>query len=433
MVALASALLFGLAPAIRTSRVDLASVMKGTSEVTRGHRARGRSLLVAGQVAVSVVLLVVATFTYRSFADQLRHGPGYRIDHLLMMSFDTTVVRYSPSESQRFYDRLLERARSLPGVRSAALTSAVPLQTVRLDVSAVVPEGHVLPPGAQNVSVMSARVGEHFFSTIRIPIVRGREFRVEDAADAPLVAVVNELFARHYWPEQDPLGKRLRLQNPGGADSLVEIVGVAQTSKYVLLAEPPTEYLYLPYRQDPTASLILLTETEGDPSRLAAPLRNVVRSLDANQPIYDVRTMEEFYQISTVGLMNTIIGMVAAMGTMGLALAIVGLYGLVAYAASRRTKEIGIRIALGANRTSVVWMVLRQGIALAALGLVVGLMMSVVAGELLAAAFVVGNNTRDFTALLLVAPVVLAVTALGAFLPARRAARIDPIGALRQE
>jgi len=432
-VALVSALLFGLAPALRTSRVDLVSVMKGTSEVTRGRCAKGRGLLVAGQVAVSVVLLVIATFAYRSFRQELSSGPGYRIDHLLMMSFDTSLVHYSTSESQQFYDRLLERARSVPGVRSAALTSAVPLQTVRLDVSTVVPEGYVLSRGVQNISVMSARVGEHFFSTIRIPIVRGRDFRVEDSSDAPLVAVVNELFARHYWPGQDPIGKRLRLQNPGRADSLVEIVGVAQTSKYVLLAEPPTEYMYLPYRQDPPASLILLTETEGDPSRLAAPLRNVVRSLDAKQPMYDVRTMQEFYQISTVGLMNIIIGMVAAMGTMGLALAIVGLYGLVAYAASRRTKEIGIRMALGANRASVMWMVLQQGIGLAALGLVIGLVMSVGAGELLAAAFVGGNATRDFTALLLVAPVVLAVTALGAFLPARRASRIDPIGALRQE
>jgi putative ABC transport system permease protein len=433
IVAVASSLLFGLAPAIQTSRVDLTSVMKGTEDVSGGRRAWGRSLLVTGQVAVSVVLLVIATFAHRGFRQELGSGPGYRIDHLLMMSFDTSLVRYTDGESRRFYDRLLDRARSMPGVRSATLASAVPMQTVRLGAATVVPEGYEFSPGKENISVMSARVGEGYFSTIRIPIVRGRDFQREDSPDAPLVAVVNELFAQHYWPGQDPIGKRLRLQNPGRADSSVEVVGVAKNSKYLLLAEPPTEYLYLPYRQDPVSDMILLTESEGDPSSLVTPLRNLVRALDANQPIFDVWTMEEFYQISTVGLMDTIIGMVAAMGMMGLALSIVGLYGLVAYAASRRTKEIGIRMALGADRAAVLRMVLRQGIVLAMVGLVAGLLASVGAGELLAAAFVGERGVRDFMSLLLVAPVVLAVTALAAYIPARRASRLDPMKALRYE
>jgi ABC-type antimicrobial peptide transport system permease subunit len=223
------------------------------------------------------------------------------------------------------------------------------------------------------------------------------------------------------------------LQNPGRADSWVEVVGVAKNSKYLLLAEPPTEYLYLPYRQDPPSNLILLTESEGDPSGLVAPLRNIVRALDANQPIFDVRTMAEFYQISTVGMMNIIIGIVVVMGIMGLGLSIVGLYGLVAYAASRRTKEIGIRMALGADRAAVLRMVLRKGVVLATVGLLVGLLASVGAGELLAAAFGGGDDTGDLTSLLLVAPVVLAVTALAAYIPARRASRLDPMTALRYE
>jgi predicted permease len=307
------------------------------------------------------------------------------------------------------------------------------MQTVRIGEATVVPEGYEFAPGVENISVMSARVGEGYFSTIRIPIVRGREFHRDDSPDAPLVTVVNELFAQHYWPGQDPIGKRLRLQNPGRADSSVEVVGVAKNSKYLLLAEPPTEYLYLPYRQDPVSDMILLTESEGDPSSLVTPLRDLVRTLDANQPIFDVRTMEEFYQISTVGLMDTIIGMVAAMGMMGLALSIVGLYGLVAYAASRRTKEIGIRMALGADRASVLRMVLRQGIVLAMVGLIVGLLASVGAGASLAAAFGDETGDRDFMSLILVAPVVLTVTALAAYIPARRASRLDPMKALRYE
>lgn len=433
IVAVASALLFGLAPAIQTSRVDLTSVMKGTDDMMGGRRSWGRSLLVAGQVAVSVVLLVIATFSYRGFRQELTHGPGYRIDHLLMMTFDTSLVRYTDTQTATFYDQLLERARSTPGVRSATLTTAVPMQTVRLDAETVVPEGYRFPAGRENVVTMAARVGEGYFSTMRIPIVRGREFRLEDSPAAPRVAVVNELFAQHYWPGQDPIGKRFRVQKPGGADAPVEVVGVAKTSKYLILAEPPTEYMYLPFRQEPSQNLVLLAESSADPSTLVTPLRNIVRSLDVNQPIYDVRTMEEFYQISTVGLMDIILGMVAAMGAMGLGLSIVGLYGLVAYAASRRTKEIGIRMALGADRAAVLRMVLRQGIVLSLAGLAVGLLASVGVGELLAAAFAGADDTRDFTSLLLVAPVVLIVTALAAYIPARRASRIEPMKALRYE
>jgi macrolide transport system ATP-binding/permease protein len=384
---------------------------------------------------VSVVLLAIATFAYRAFRTELRGGPGYRLDHLLMMSFDTGLVRYSERESLAFYDRLLERARAQPGVRSAALTSEVPMQTVRLNLSTVIPEGHVLPPGKDGIDVMTAHIGEGYFATISIPIVSGREFRRDDIAGAPLVAIVNELFARHYWPGVDPIGKRLRVRNAGRAEAVVEIVGVAKTSKYVLLAEPPTDYVYLPARQNPDPALVLLVQTNGDPSRFAAPLRRLVGSLDPSMPTYDVRTMEEFYQVSTVSLMNTIIGTIAAMGTMGLGLALVGLYGLVAYAASRRTREIGIRMALGADRLSVLRMVMRQGVLLSTAGLLIGLLASAVTGELLAATFVGpgAEKNRDFTTLVLVAAGVLAVTGLATFIPARHASRTDPLNALRYE
>jgi hypothetical protein len=309
------------------------------------------------------------------------------------------------------------------------------MQTSQLNVSMLIPEGFAPRAGREYVAVMSAVVGDRYFSTIRIPIVRGREFQVEDRAQAPLVAVVNELFAQHYWPGQDPVGKQLRVQNAGRPDNVFHVVGVAKTSKYMLLAEPPTEYVYFPFRQDPSANLILLAQSDGDPSSLATPLRNVVRSLDSNMPVYDVRTMEEFYRISTVGLMATLIGTIAAMGAMGLALSLVGLYGLVAYAASRRTKEIGIRMALGADRFAVLRMVMKQGIALSTAGLAVGLLASVAAGELLATTFVgpSADNNRDFTSLLLVAAGVLAVTGLAAYIPARHASRTDPLNALRYE
>ncbi|HKY22028.1 MAG TPA: FtsX-like permease family protein, partial [Vicinamibacterales bacterium] len=212
-----------------------------------------------------------------------------------------------------------------------------------------------------------------------------------------------------------------------------QIVGVAKTAKYLFIAEPPSDFVYLPYRQRKPQRMIMLTQSAGDPASLAAPLREVVRGLDVNQPIFNVRTMEELYRMRAVSIFNVLITMVGSMGLMGLGLAIVGLYGLVAYAATRRTREIGIRMAIGANRTTVLRMVLRQGVVLALVGLVVGLVASVGAGGLLAAAFPQGNDQRDVLALVLVTPIVLAVTVLAAYIPARRASRVNPMQALRYE
>ena len=427
-----SALLFGLAPAIRASRADLTMVMKGADSTTGQRRRWGRSVLVVGQVAVSVVLLVLAAFMYRGFREQLGSGPGYRTDHLLMMSFDPSLVRYTDDEAQRFFLQLVDRAREVPGVRSATLTSMVPMATESLNAANVVPEGFQLPEGKETLTLFSARVDERYFDTMQIPIVRGRAFREEDSTDAPRVAIVNEQYVQHYSPNQDPIGKRFEFHERG-AQTWIEIVGVARTTKYLWLGEPPTEYVYLPYRQQPQSNMILVTESAGDPAALVAPLRNVAQSLDQTQPIFNVRTMAEFYQARTITIFNVIIGIVGAMGLMGLALAIVGLYGLVAYATSRRTKEIGIRMAIGAGRAEVLRMVLRQGLVLAGIGLVIGLAAGVGAERLLQAAFPGGDEGVSLMAHLMVTPVVVAATFIAAYLPARRAARLDPNKALRYE
>jgi predicted permease len=432
IVAMGSAVLFGLVPAIQATRTDLTAVMKAADSVAPGRRRRwGRSVLVAAQVAISVVLLAVAMFMYRGFGQQLASGPGYRTDHLLMMRFDTTLVRYTEGQSQQFFEQVAERARAVPGVKSVTLATSVPMLTDSNEAATVVPEGFQFPPGQDSATVMASSIDEHYFDTMALTILEGRNFRIEDSAGAPRVAIVNQQFARHYWPNQDPIGKRFRL---AGADNVwVEVVGLAKTSKYIFIAEPPTEFVYLPYRQQQPQRMMMLAQSAGDPSTLAGPLREVVRGLDGNLPISAVRTMEALYEMRAVRIFRVLIAVIGGMGLMGLGLAIVGLYGLVAYAVGRRTREIGIRMAVGADRAAVLRMVLRQGLALALVGLAVGVVASVGAGELLRAAFPSGEDLGDIVALVLVVPIVLAVTFLAAYVPARQASQVDPILALRHE
>jgi predicted permease len=432
-VAVASAVLSGLSPAVQATRVDLAAVMKSGEAAAPGRQRRwGRAALVGGQVAVSVVLLVVALFMYRGFAAQIASGPGFRTDHRLMMSVDTRLVRYSDAQSARFFREVADRARELPGVAGVAVTTSIPMANDGVGFETVVPEGFQFPAGKDGATVLASRIDEHYFRTLGLTLLRGRDFRAEDTGDAPKVAIVNEQFARHYWPNQDPIGKRFRTVDRGQA--WVEVVGLAATTKYLFIAEPPTEFVYFPYRQSSEAQMVMVVQTAGDPASLAGPLRALVHRLDPNLPVYNVRTMDELYEMRVTRIFNVLITTVGVLGLMGLGLAIVGLYGLVAYAASRRTREIGIRMAIGADQTTVLRMVLRHGLVLAGAGLVLGLVASVGAGQLLAAAFPMGGNDGgDPVALLMVVPAVLAVTLLAAYIPARRASRISPMQALRQE
>src|SRR6185369_6665193 len=260
-------------------------------------------------------------------------------------------------------------------------------------------------------------------------IVRGRGFRTTDSANAPKVAVVNEVVAAKYWPGQDPVGKRFHLND--GQGPLLQIVGVAKTGKYIFISEPPMEYLYLPLAQNPKTRMTLVAQSSGDAASLVTPLREMVRGIDPNQPIYDVRTMEDFYQTRAVKTPNLIVQTVGGMGLMGLLLAIVGLYGLVAYSVSRRTREFGIRMAIGAGRGQVLAMVMRQGLWLSLAGIAIGLVLSAGAGRLLKAAL--GSSESDPVSFVLVPLSLLAVTLLAAYVPALRASKVAPTQALRYE
>jgi len=427
-VSMMSVVVFGLVPAMQTARADLTTALKSGWVGASGRERRlwGRSLLVVGQIALSLVLLTVATFLFRGFHEALGADPGFRTNHLLMMSFDSTLVRSSEAQTQQFYRRLAESVRSMPGVKSAALASSIPLGWEQEET--IAPTAYRLPPGKEGVNVKASTVDENYFGTMKVRLLKGRGFSLADDARGPRVAVVNEEFAKRYWPGQDPIGKSLRLGGRNGPS--IEVVGVTGTGKYGSIAEPPTAFLYLPLAQHPKTRITLLAESFGSPADLLMSLREMVRGLNPNQPIYDVRTMEDFFQ-KRVSVANTIIQAVGIMGQMGLALAIVGLYGLIAYSVNQRTREIGIRLAIGAQRGAVLRLFLRRGLMVILSGLVVGLVASVAAGRVLQAMF--PGSRAGLDTCLLVASAMLAVGMLAVYFPARSASHVDPMKTLRSE
>jgi predicted permease len=430
LAAVASALLFGLAPAIQATRTSLVPALKSGNSSGGGRRRRflGRNALVIAQVAASLLLLVCATQLFRATSYLLSEPPGFRTNHLLMVTFDPTLVRYTPSQTQDFYKRLVERARAVPGVKSAALTRMVPMANMYQGES-VIPEGYQMPRDKDAEQVFANTVGEDYFATVGIPIVAGRGFEATDRADSPRVAVVNQRFAESFYPKQNPLGKRFWIGDRKGQP--LEIVGVAKETKYISLAEPPFWAIYQPLAQNPQSRMTLLLESYGDSAALLGPVRETVRALDPNQPIYSVHTMEEYYEERARKIFSLLSEVTGAMGLLGLTLALVGLYGLMSYSVSRRTREIGIRMAVGADRGGVVKMVLKQGLLLTGIGVAIGVALSLVLGRVLTSGM--GLPSFDPRVFAVVPVALVAMAALSAYVPARRASRIDPVQALRLE
>jgi predicted permease len=430
-VSVLSTLLFGLAPAFRVTSPDLVRTLKAADADSEGKRRLwGRNLIVAGQVALSLVLLAVSAALVQGFRGDLVEGPGFRTDHLLLTSFDTQLIHYSEDQTQRFYDDLLRRTRSAPGVRSAALVSEVPMGGWEpMDIFV---DGFELPPDKNPLPRLGACVSDGYFGTMGIPILTGRGFLESDRKDTPPVAVVNEHVANHYWPAGDAVGKRFHLGTATGP--VIEIVGVARNSKYTFVSEPPKDFVYLPFRQHPRSTLTLMAESNAREAGTLAPvLRDVVRGIDPDMPVFDVRTMSDFFA-QIVAKTSFLTRVVASMGLMGLLLAVVGLYGLVAYSVSRRTREIGIRMAVGADQGKVVWMVLRQGLQLGAAGVVVGVVLSFFACRMVVSIFsIVRFNRLDPLIFVALPLLLLMVMLLATWAPARRASLIDPMRALRDE
>lgn len=425
-----SALLCGLAPALQSTRVDLVNALKSADvDVPGRKRLWGRNMLVVAQVSMSLMLLTASFLMARGFQHDLMEGHGFTKDHLLMTQFDPRIIQYDATQTQQFYKLLAERMRETPGVQSVSLTQNIPLGNDNFDGLTFVPDGFQMPPDRANFNSTMDTIDEGYFATMGIPILRGRAFLPSDTADSPRVAVVNEHFAKHYWPAGDAVGKHIHLDSSAGTP--VEIVGIAQTIKSQNM-ESPTDFVYMPLAQHPVARMVLMLRSTGDPLQLVQPLKDVVRSLDPNLPMLQTRPYQDFYLNQAVRGPRIAIDLVGSMGLVGLLLAVAGLYGLVAYNVSRRTREIGIRIALGAASSNVLRLVLGKCLVLVGVGTAIGLAMGF-ALEQLMNSMLFDSGGVDIVAYAVVVPMMFLVTMLAAYVPARRATQIAPTQALRYE
>jgi predicted permease len=432
-IAVGSVFLFGLMPALRASRTSLTGVLRTAGSGQAARRAWGRGTLVVVQVALSMVFIAVTAFIYASFLRQLAAGPGVRIEGVLTTSFNTELARLGSDEAGRFYERLVERALEVPGVEAASLASYIPMSGLSVGQTAIAPEGHEFPVGIESETILTSYVDADFFALMDVPVSQGRGFATADTAEAPRVAVINQTLADRFWPGLSPVGQRFRAN--GAQGPWVEIVGVVPTGRYFAISEPPQTFLYLPYAQTPQRQMTLVVRAAGNALTLVEPLRAVVRELDPDLAVAAFRTMESLYYDSAVRSFMVFMYAIAAMGVMSVTLAFAGLYGLVASNVSQRTREIGIRMAIGADRGKVLRMVVGHGLRLALIGLVVGLVLTLGAEQAMRVAFPGGNPSaeRDLIEWLRVIVAMFVVTGLAAYLPARRAARIEPTRALRYE
>lgn len=424
-ISVASAFLFGLIPAWRSLRPDLVTGLKAGEFADSAGRQRlwGRGTLVTVQVTVSCVLLIAAAMMVAGMQSTLLREPGFRVENLLMAGMDTSSL----ADSSTFYERLIERTGKLPGVRSVALASCVPTANGSIRFARVTPEGFVLPAGQDGVSVYETLVSEHYFETAGIALRSGREFTLQDDRKAPRVAIVNELFATRFWPGQSAIGKRF-----GRGENMIEIVGVARDIKYIFFGEGPTPAIYVPFRQNGLGRMSLLAQTAADPNALAAPVRELIHELAPSVPLMNLRSMADYHQLRTVSIVNRLVDTVVTLGGVGLILALIGLYGTMSYSVTRRKREIGIRLAIGAAPGAILGLILRQGAWMAGTGIVIGTAIGFAASRGMEEGFL--GMAVFHPAVFAAVPVLLSLAALAAcWIPARRAALTEPTQALRCE
>ncbi len=425
LVAIGTGVVFGLVPALRASRPDLHADLR---EGSRGSAARSRlrSGLVAVQLAVSVVLLVGSALSLRGLQGAAAVDMGFAPAGAATLMFDPQQQGFDGPRSQAFIRQLIERLRALPGVVAVTATTRPPLN-LNVNTNVVVAEG-AEPTGGHYPEIQRAQVASDYFRTIGATLAAGREFSDHDQADQPQVVVVNEAAAELLWPGRNPLGRRISGRAP---TVWREVVGVVKNIKVMTVGEKPTPQIFFPLYQSFDSPIVVIARTTGNPATLSATMRSTLKTLDGSMPVMSTGVLSD--QVGTALFPARLAAMLlTVLGAAGLAIAAIGLYGIIAQGVVARTRELGIRIALGAPPSAVRRMVLREGMALAAIGLGVGLGLSALASRALAT-WLYGVSPYDPVAFLAGPAVLAAVAAAASLIPARRATRVDPVTALRAE
>ncbi|HEX4632565.1 MAG TPA: FtsX-like permease family protein [Gemmatimonadales bacterium] len=424
-VAFVAGVFFGLAPAFSATSPELTPALKSeTVSIGVGReRHRLRDLLVIAQVSVALVLIVTAGLFTRSLTKAVNSDPGFTARHGLYLSFDLERQRYDAARQSVFRRDVLRTVAAVPGVRATALATAVPFGR-HFEGSALIAQGHGDEDG---VSAFVSSVSPDFFSTMGVPLVVGHGFTDrDDAASAPVI-VINERLANQLWPGESPLGKQVKLA--GG--ELRQVVGVTSTGKYANLVESPMGQAYVPLAQRTAGSLFLVVRTEADPATLVAAVRRTAQALDPDLPLYEPTTFEASIR-GGADKQRAAAAALAVFGLLALVLTLVGVYGVTAHGVALRTREIGIRMSLGARATDVLRLFVGEGVKRSLVGIAVGVLVSAALSRVLAR-FLFGLTATDAMSFVVGAAVVLFGVVLASGLPARRAARVDPMTALRAE
>jgi len=431
-VAIAAGVLVGILPALRASKTELNAILRegGRGSSEGGNRQHVRSVLVVGQVAVSLVLLVAAGLFVRSAMNAATVDLGFDPANVMNASVDVAQQGYDEVRGRAFYDELLRRAKQLPGVESASLAYSVPLGYYNVSAYLEI-EGQPQsdkarrPFGGYNV------ISPEYQQTMRMKMIKGRFITTDDNERSRLVGIINEYMANRFWTSQDPIGRRFR--SPELGNQWIEVVGVVHDGKPVGLFSNPQPYFYVPLAQQYRSLRVLQLRTAGDPTTLASAVQREIRVLDPDLPVFDVTTMERMLDGPNGFLllrMGALFG--GTMGFLGLALALVGIYGVVSYAASQRTQEIGVRMALGAARADILRLVLGRGLLLVGIGVVLGLVAAAAVSRMVSS-LLFGISAVDPVTFVVVPLLLAGMALLASYLPAVRATRIDPAAALRGE
>jgi predicted permease len=427
LLSLATGFIFGVVPSLRASRTSLVDSLKEETHVAglAGRSARFQKMLLTGQVALSLVSLIAASLFLRAVERAYDINPGFDDRHIAVFMMNPEQVGYDAARLKDFHLEVADRVAKIPGVEAVSWASNMPFWSSAS--RSVLIEGQQQRRKNETVTTVTNTVGVDYFKTMRIPLLQGRDFTDADQEGSLPVVIINEDLARRHWPQGDALGKRLRLS---GDPALRQIVGVVKTSNYTTLGEAPQPCLYLPLRQNAGGSFNLYLRTADDPSLVLETVQHHVREIGPRVEISDVRTGAKIVDQVLFGA-RVVLSMLGMFGLLALVLASVGLYGILAYSVGARRREIGVRMALGASRWSVLRLVLRQGMTLVCIGTGVGLGLSLLLGRVFSK-MLFGLSPADPLSLLGASAVLILVAVLACYLPARSASRVDPMRALRE-